>query len=506
MKLPYTYALSIIIALHAITAWGQNMLPNRLRIGDDAPPLKPFKWIKGEPVAELKKGHVYIVEFGATWCAPCAAVIPELSAIAREFKSSLQVIGMFVMEHNSEPITSNAPSYLPRVENYVKKRNDKIDYSVAVDDPGKYMENTWLRASGQSGIPFTFVIDRNQKIVWMGHSISELRNVLKKVLAGTFDLEAAISQTNTIKAFPYSEIKAIAETQENAMVYISFLSQYREDEKPVGFENNIFIDNYKWAKPESQLATRQGKVQVIGESLRRLYYMAHGDTLWNYPLMRSIGSWTYPDTLQWPNQKRAYGKWWYRPVLELSDSSSFESNYRSPENRFSYYLNVPVEKGLSVIMQKRMQQDLLNSFGYNVSVETRLMPCWKLIASKETRSKLAAKHPHNEYRMYEVSNGDLQFENAEIRDIIFQLEINYGYGTNGALVHHPHLHPPFIDATGITGKIDFAYKAEYLNRMQEAREGGPKFTLDQYRELLSTFGIELIKDKIPMKVVVIRNP
>ncbi len=38
----------------------------KLREFDAPPALRPYKWIKGEPVTEFKKGNVYVVEFGAT--------------------------------------------------------------------------------------------------------------------------------------------------------------------------------------------------------------------------------------------------------------------------------------------------------------------------------------------------------------------------------------------------------------------------------------------------------
>ncbi len=38
-----------------------------LRVGDQAPPIKAAKWLKGKSMTELEKGKVHVVEFGATW-------------------------------------------------------------------------------------------------------------------------------------------------------------------------------------------------------------------------------------------------------------------------------------------------------------------------------------------------------------------------------------------------------------------------------------------------------
>src|SRR4051812_10960880 len=71
----------------------------KLIVGDPAPALQVEKWIQGEPVSKFETGKVYLVEFWASWCAPCKVSIPHLNEIYLKFKNrGLVVIGVAIRE------------------------------------------------------------------------------------------------------------------------------------------------------------------------------------------------------------------------------------------------------------------------------------------------------------------------------------------------------------------------------------------------------------------------
>jgi len=148
-------------------------------LGMDAPPLNIAKFVKGEPV-ELAKGkgsQTYVVEFWATWCGPCRTSIPHLTEVQKKFKDkNVTVIGI-------------SDETVAKVEPFVKEMGDSMDYVVATDnDRATYRK--YMEAFDQGGIPTAFIVDKAGKIVWYGHPMADMEQVLDDVVAGKFDSAA----------------------------------------------------------------------------------------------------------------------------------------------------------------------------------------------------------------------------------------------------------------------------------------------------------------------------
>lgn len=182
MKYLKSLLLTAIISLIIITpVFPQNILT----IGNDAPAIKYTKWIKGKSIEQFEKGKIYVVEFWATWCAPCKETIPHLTGMANKFKDKVTFIGVAIGERGPDEA-----SIIKLVTGFVEKMGDKMDYNVALDTKDGFMSKNWMDAAVQNGIPFAFIINKDTKIEWIGYPSDEMSNVLSKIIDGTFDSKA----------------------------------------------------------------------------------------------------------------------------------------------------------------------------------------------------------------------------------------------------------------------------------------------------------------------------
>jgi thiol-disulfide isomerase/thioredoxin len=186
---------------------------NGLKIGSKAPKIEAAKWVKGDKVEEYKAGHVYVVEFWATWCGPCKQSIPHLTELAKKYKGKATFVGVSVWETEEG---SKDESYIGKVEQFVSDYGAKMDYTVAIDGPGFAVANAWMKAAGQNGIPTAFVVDQSGTIVWIGHPMSELDETVQAVLDGNFDAQAAAKEMEGREAMD-AEMEKLMEPLGEAM-------------------------------------------------------------------------------------------------------------------------------------------------------------------------------------------------------------------------------------------------------------------------------------------------
>jgi len=146
------------------------------QIGEPAPPLVVKEWLKGQPV-EVKAGtNIYVVEIFTSTSLASRACVTNLNAIQKRFKDR----GVVVVGVSDEP--------LDRVKQYVSQAKPSIDYAIAADDQ-RQTALGYMMPVHQQGVPYTFVVGKDGKLLWHGHPMGGLDKALERITTGQYDVD-----------------------------------------------------------------------------------------------------------------------------------------------------------------------------------------------------------------------------------------------------------------------------------------------------------------------------
>lgn len=118
-----------------------------------------LKDTSGQPVSLSDfKGKAVVVDFWATWCAPCKIEIPWLESFKTQYAGKgLQVLGISEDNLNLDNKTELAKEKQAIAD---KAKELKINYPVLIDDA-----DVSTPYGGVDGLPTTFFINRSGKVV-----------------------------------------------------------------------------------------------------------------------------------------------------------------------------------------------------------------------------------------------------------------------------------------------------------------------------------------------------
>ena len=127
--------------------------------------------LTGEPVSnERLEGKVVLLDFWATWCAPCRKSMPDLQRLHRKYVDrGFAVVGVSIDEGGTA-----------KVKKYVASK--KITYPIAVDSS----DHPAWEAFRVKAVPAAYLLDRQGRIVaqWTGTvaSVADLETKLEGLL------------------------------------------------------------------------------------------------------------------------------------------------------------------------------------------------------------------------------------------------------------------------------------------------------------------------------------
>lgn len=139
------------------------------------PEITVNEWIDQQPtkLADLR-GKVVLLDFWATWCAPCRVTLPRFQKWHNTYKDQgLVILGLTSFYGNAEGKQLTRPQELAYLRDF--KKRSGLSYGFAVSDEEDNDRNYMV-----SSIPTTFLIDR--------------RGVIRFISIGASDLEATALQ------------------------------------------------------------------------------------------------------------------------------------------------------------------------------------------------------------------------------------------------------------------------------------------------------------------------
>ncbi|WP_214226984.1 TlpA disulfide reductase family protein [Pedobacter sp. B4-66] len=201
-----------------------------LNIGDPTPPLKVKDWIKGTPIQSFEKDKIYVVEFWASWCAPCMASMSRLSELARKYQDKITVLSIDIYEKENTPITE--------IKKLVNSMGNRMDFTVGIEE-NRFMAKNWVDTSETRAIPSTFIIN-NGKIDWIGHP-KDLDSVLIKILNKTWRPEFALIKRNNQLFLQYLESTSSEELLHRITRYRVNLAGNTYDRKMISPDSILLV-------------------------------------------------------------------------------------------------------------------------------------------------------------------------------------------------------------------------------------------------------------------------
>lgn len=429
----YLLMVSLLLGSKSFALHKQHTYPKK---GESCPELILHLEHYKVPKVNTKdfKGKWLVLFFWSKYCSSSLTHFEELEEVEQQYQEELQII---TLTHEGEE---------EHMIDSVYRKTYGYDFPIAYDEKA-------IDAFGIAVFSYVVVVDPTGIIrhISMDLDVPGMQAIIAGKEPSLWRTQNLNQQAEMRNSYDLKTPFLVNGNggKDTDFLYRSVLSKWKDTIKPSG--------NYNFSFDKTKR-----EVFVSCVDLARLYRVAYGPTEPMYP----------PHPTYW--------EYWYRPVLEgIRDTIAFGWDYTKTPDLYVYSLTVPDASMELTEIQKLMQRDLKNYFGYEVKVETRSMPYWSLEASKEAESLLKTAGGST----YSEGPGIVMFamKNTPVADLV---RLIWGYHQQG---------PPFVDETGITYNIDITLNCIFAD-------------LKSIQQALAAYGLSLTKKERDIKVIVISAP
>jgi thiol-disulfide isomerase/thioredoxin len=431
------FLTSVLVSPH-VCAQNSNTCESKPCVGQPMPDFKltNVKYFHSTS-ASLQdfKGKWLFLDFWFTGCATCIKSFPHASKYSDEFKNEINWV-MVGLNNNR----------YPDVEQFYEKFRKKYNLEL-ISSYDSLLSVRW----GIRSMPHIIVVNP-EGIVYAitgGHDLSSEK--IKALIKG-----------EKVKLNPKDPARVDFEADslmnyKDKILYQSVLTKWNGEMQWAGIPLNHYLDQKLYKKYTYKFAM----VPLI-----TLYKRAYV----------GLSNWELTDTAY-------YGKFYPKLLLEVKDSSLFDYDFGADlgKGTYNYSLSIPETEMSRENLMKYMQDDLHRYFKFETSLETRTLPVWKLVATKNATAKLKSKGGATSVTEGNIMAG-FTFRNYPAKMLLLYVSF--------CMIHYQ---PPFIDETGLQGNIDFTIDADMTS-------------IEDVRRELRKQGLDLVRDTREMKAIVIRDP
>lgn len=137
---------------------------SQIKIGSHAPNIKITDWIKYSPLNASLKDKFIIIDFWATWCAPCLASMDHMNKLVEENKTKDNLVFLAMSDEKREKIT-------PLLS--------RVPFKAAVvTDTSRQTQNEYEI----DAIPECVIIDDKGVVQWKGNPTQLTNDIIQKIL------------------------------------------------------------------------------------------------------------------------------------------------------------------------------------------------------------------------------------------------------------------------------------------------------------------------------------
>ncbi len=437
----------VVLLLSLIYLQGMGQ-PPRFRIGDSIPDLE-IKGILNYKQSSAKisefKGDLLILDFWATWCAPCIASFAKLDSIQRYFKERVQIL----------PIAYE-DSVL--VKNFLRRVSKTFKNTLPVTATNDHLLGTWFP---HTTLPHYVWLDKNRRVIAISEGTDvNIKNIVAFFKSGKFNFTPKIDEERNLVQVP------------SFMPAVQLLSGRDTSLKTLNDSELIVHTTF----------TNYVEGFAIGSSFRdSTYFTVRNSTIATLYKIALFGS-NVQDILNTSTMfiDISDSSLYFKIAGKKIDGTKIPSGLQSLQwlklNGYSYESRVP-----AVLATERfniMKEELNRYFGAKYGIigykERKLRKCLALIRiSDDDRIATKGGPPNSEFDKL-----SFKVQNMNISYFITRLALplqNY---------------PPIIDGTHYSGKIDLEINCNLSN-------------LSSLNTELSKYGLKLEEKEEMMNVGVI---